>query len=1250
MKISFFTLIIIGGLLHYSSSAQNINKQESDPIAPVINSYGDTIKTGVSIPIRGRLIHPSSVEKPAVIRAGMPKKVETGLSLQASPENLTRTRVDKKSQIKILVGSSASTFVLRNSIGDSIPSGVALPVEGKQVLSRLPTPVPASTPRMKDHATADIRFLDVEQGMNSSYARSLIEDTQGRLWIGTYRGGVTQYDGREFRHFTLENGLSHNVVLALLKDRSGNIWMGTGGGGVCRYDGESFTQFTEREGLSDNTVLSIWEDKKGHLWFGTLSSGVTRYDGQTLTHFTEKEGLSSNAIWSISEDDQGNLWFSTWGGGVCQFDGKRFIHFTQRDGLSSDFVWCTYHDSKGDLWIGSDNGLNHYDGTYVTQFGVKDGLPNAKIRTLHESGDGSLWIGTEGGAVKYNGKAFTQLTEREGMSSNHIRTIYEDEEGNLWFATEGGGINYYRINSFSHLTEREGLSHNRIRAIVEDDQHNMWLGSDGYGISYFDGQSLLHYTEKEGLSKNTVWSMHQDRNGNLWIGTDLGGVNRFDGQTFIHYTVKEGLSGNIVRDILEDQRGNIWFATWGGGVCYFTPSGKTGLGSFTHFTESEGLANNIVRSIYEDNDGNIWCGTNGGGVSRLNYDTLSEKNDRIRWNTVTHFSTKEGLSDNHVTTIIGDTKDHLWIGTNGNGLNRLDPRARDGKGLFTQYTEHEGLSNNIIWSTLLDHHGNLWVGTEKGMNYLTFTHQLDDVGVPGINITMYGYADGLKAIDFNHNSSLIDHKNHAWWGTGKSLVTLNLDHQAPKTDLPTAKLTRLEIAGAHIDFGNLPSQFSERIDLDGVRTHDQLPLRLTLDYDLNHITFHFVAKGWSARDKIQYSYRLKALSEDWSVPIDNGKVEFRNLPFGSHTFEVRALGVSQSWGPIESYDFIIRAPWWWSRTAILFYALASLVLIFFVDRIQRQRVIKKEREKAREIQLAQAKEVEEAYHKLKATQAQLIHAEKMASLGELTAGIAHEIQNPLNFVNNFSDVSGELIDEAVQELDNDDPIEAKEILFDLKENLSKINHHGDRASSIVRGMLAHSRTSAGEKTATDINQLCDEYVRLAYHGMRAKDNIFKVAIETDLQKNLPKINVTSQDIGRVILNLVNNAFQACHAKAKVAPKEYQPLVKIETRRITQTNEQVSRKAREAHGMDHIQITISDNGPGISEEIKDKIFQPFFTTKPTGQGTGLGLSLSYDIVKAHGGELIVNNKIGQENGSQFIITLPIILEKALNPNG
>ncbi len=311
-----------------------------------------------------------------------------------------------------------------------------------------------------------------------------------------------------------------------------------------------------------------------------------------------------------------------------------------------------------------------------------------------------------------------------------------------------------------------------------------------------------------------------------------------------------------------------------------------------------------------------------------------------------------------------------------------------------------------------------------------------------------------------------------------------------------------------------------------------------------------------------------------------------------------------------------------SRQEAEMYKLRNIELANLYEEIKKQ---KEETE-------VQKKNAEEALIELKATQAQLIQSEKMASLGELTAGIAHEIQNPLNFVNNFSEINNELIEELKSQKSNPDSYlekndENDEILNDIFQNNEKISFHGKRADAIVKGMLQHSRISSGQKELTDINALTDEYLRLAYHGLRAKDKSFNATLKTDFDEGIGNINIVSQDIGRAILNLITNAFYAVNERQKREGVGYEPTVAISTVSI-----------QPPLGGRSVQVKVTDNGGGIPQKILDKIFQPFFTTKPTGQGTGLGLSLAYDIIKAHGGEIKVKTK--EEEGSEFIIRLPI----------
>ena len=1130
-----------------------------------------------------------------------------------------------------------------------------------------------------------------KEGLGKNDVRSILADRSDNLWFGTYGGGVSKYDGKSFTNYTEKQGLSNNIVYSILEDNIGNLWFGTGGGGVIKYDpdfigsvsasGKSFTHYTEKEGLISNVIYSILKDRSGNLWIGG-DRGVSKYDGKTFTNFTEKEGLSNRDIRTMLEDRNGSLWFGTYGGGVIKFDasgdaasndaGKRFTHYTEKDGLNNNYVLSILEDKSGNFWFS----------TYG------------------------------GGISKFDGKSFTHYTEKEGLSNNVVWSILEDKTGNLWFATGGGGVSKYRGINFTHYSENEGLINNAVWSMLEDKNGNLWLGTSS-GVSKYElsigriskqaggtagGKNFTHYTEKDGLSNNIVLSILEDRSGNLWFGTYGGGVSKYDGKRFTNYTEKEGLINNDIRSILEDKSDNLWFGTGSGGVCKF--DGK----NFTHYTDKEGLSNNNVRSMLEDKIGNLWFGTVGGGVSRFDPNAEGGKN-------FTHFTEKEGLNNNVVWTILQDKNGNLWFGTEGGGVSKYDGKS------FTYYTEKEGLSNNFVGSILEDKSGNIWLGTRFGLSKLeknksayTIPKELamkdkivedpsrwqlannQDNIIDELFFRTYTYEDGFSGFGINFGKTICEAKDGTIWiGANDRLTALRPGREIQDTIAPNMQLIGLALFNENIPWQNLESPsigdgrsppdsyrgYREEAKKDtsfvlgnGIRVHDfhfdgvsrwyGTPEHLSLAYNNNNLTFQFVGITLQAPKKVKYQYKLEGLDKNWSTITNRSEATYGNLGQGKYTFKVKAMNGEGYWSKELAYAFVIRPPWWLTWWAYGIYGLLLGVAVLLVHRYQKQRIVRIEQEKAQKKELELGKEIEKAYTNLKATQSQLIQSEKMASLGELTAGIAHEIQNPLNFINNFSDVSTELLNEMKAELLNGNADEAIVIAANIEQNLEKINLHGSRADAIVKGMLLHSRNTRGIKEPTDINALADEYLRLSYHGLRAKDNTFNAAMETDFDRTIGKINIIPQDIGRVLLNLINNAFYAVSERKKQNVEGYEPTVSVSTKKIGDSEAKLAIGSSEVElaakrmppGSPPYKVLISvrDNGNGIPQKVLDKIFQPFFTTKPTGQGTGLGLSLAYDIIKAHGGSInVISNynepgdiKVESEErvGTEFIVSLPI----------
>jgi len=910
-----------------------INMVSGDTIRPIINSLGDTVPTGVPIPTKGKLIQSDSVSIPRIIPVGRPTAAHTDLNaFKVEETNIVMvTSFNPK--------PPTDKTLLINSIGDTIETGVPIPVVGKRVAVDRPTPVPALTPRFRDNVINNMQYLDVDQGMNSSYVNALLEDSSGNLWIGN-SGGVTRYNGETFSHFGTSEGLRSNSVETIFEDKAGNVWFGTWDGGVTKYDGAYFTQFGEEEGLGNSYVLSILEDKKGNLWFGTNGGGVSKFDGNTFTHFTTNEGLSHNSVRSILEDRNGKLWFGTNGGGVCVFDGDIFTH---KQGLKGTSVTSMLQDDTGDIWIGTaKNGVSRYtmeskDGKELETFAhftKKEGLSHNNVMSMYQDNDGQLWFGTDGGGVtKFNGSYFIHYTVEEGLSHNSISSIWEGKNGVIWFGTFGGGLNIFHRYSFNHITTEQGLSTNVVLSILEDKEGNLWFGTYNGGIARYNGEGFTYFTVEQGFSDNMFAAMLEDKEGNLWFGTLGSGVYKYDGKIFTHFTEENGLSSNTVRAILQDKAGKIWFGTAGGGISMYDGA------RFTHFTERHGLSDDDILSILEDSIGNLWFGTYRGGVSKY----IPGSMDGTTPATFTNYSKKEGLSSNTIRSMAEDSQGNLWFGTGALGISAYKPKDDDSSSLMniTYITEKQGLVNNDVWSVVVDKQNTIWAATESGISQLILDHESNDKAtadrgyVPGFvnqeNITIYNFGkqEGLKGIDFYPNSVLIDKKNQIWWGSGKALEMLDLSTFKIDRTPPVVQLDWLEINGKFLDYRRIADSTRTKIGFDSVKRWQNYPLNLELDHDQNHLTFNFSAIDWQAPHELKYRFKLEGIDRGWNALSENSIADYRNLPPGRYTFILRAIGSAQIWSTPYEYSFVIHPPWWLAWYTLTLYTLLGALFFFF---------------------------------------------------------------------------------------------------------------------------------------------------------------------------------------------------------------------------------------------------------------------------------------------------------------------------------
>ena len=1102
-----------------------------------------------------------------------------------------------------------------------------------------------------------------------------------------------------FEHLGIEDGLSSNDVTSIVQDHEGYIWIGTSDG-LNKYDGYTFTKYKvdpfDSTSIAQNLVYTIWEDQQGFIWTGSFE-GLCRFDRNTgkFTRYKPdpKAKFSDPNIDAINEDADGMMWLGSASGGLCRFDPRtgKFLpeNFAReiRNSLTGETklhgqINCIYKDRSGALWVGNNEGLHQVNPgakkagqpstvsftNYVHEPLNPNSLGCDTVASVIEDHQGILWIATSNGLNSFNRETHTfkrYLHDPKNIysiSSNNIGSFWgglalaEDNNGNLWIPTNNGlnELNKERTKFtvyFHNPADNYSLSSNNGGYVLIDQAGVLWVGINGINKANLNENpfNLIRHnpTDNNSLSNNEVTAILEDSSGIAWIGTYGGGLNRWDRRTnqFTRYrhdpTNSKSLSYDIVNAILKDRHGQLWICD---GDVLSLLNKKTG--GFTHYNSNErNYQDEDSRSIYsitEDGEGLLWLGT-GNGIKRFD-----EKTGKF-----THYyhvpGDTTGISDYTAKTIFADSRDNIWIGFGSVATDRLDKRT----GRFTHFKynplDSTGISSNIVNDFYGDSKGNIWIGTFSG-GLCYFDYQKNQ----------FSTLTDKEGLPDNSVYSILEDNNHQLWlGTGNGLSRFDpITKKFTNYDVTDGLQSNIFYAGnrqrpAHckgkdgiLYFGGAggfnffdPSQIKTNTILAPVvitqfKLFDKLVKganelkEIVLNHNQNYFSFEFSSLSYYNPAKNQYAYKLVGVDKDWVYSGSRRYAAYTNIAPGTYTFTVKGTGNDMVWNEKGiSIKIVIQPPWWRTWWAYLIYGLLFLAVIFMIDRYQKKTLLAKERTKAREKELAQAKEIEKAYHELKTTQSQLIQSEKMASLGELTAGIAHEIQNPLNFVNNFSDVNTELLTELNEEIEKGNYDDAKAIAKNVIENEQKINHHGKRADSIVKGMLQHSRTSTGIKEPSDINKLADEYLRLTYQGLRAKEKNFNATLNTDFDASIGTVNIVPQDIGRVLLNLYNNAFYVVQQKQKeLGSKEvsllYEPTVSVSTKKMGDT----------------IFIYVKDNGPGIPQKVLDKIFQPFFTTKPTGQGTGLGLSLSYDIIKAHGGEIKVETK--EEEGVEFIIQLPL----------
>ncbi len=1068
----------------------------------------------------------------------------------------------------------------------------------------------------------------IESGLSNVTVYSIIQDNAGFLWFGT-GNGLNRFDGYEFKTFGYDpedsTSLSNNSAGNIYKGKDGSIWVGTWGGGLNRFDPVTETAQRFLNDPMDSTTISgtrvqcIFEDSKHRIWAGTYISGLNLLNRKTgrFTHFTHEEGnpksLANNRIWAITEDSHGYLWIATSRGLDC-FDpesGEVIKHYDRSTGLTNSIVRTLYMAANDVLWVGTQNGLSRIDIThnrirsYLYEDISETQSNRGRINAMLMDRKGLLWLATGYGLVYFNPHSgnYQRFTHDEkkpkSLSDDEVRSVFEDRNGVLWFGTRGRGIEKYNPTHkpFRYLNLTMGPSSesktNSVLGIAVS-RGFLFAGTlDGFvKVNLQTGKQKRFYASVKGQfqDKGMIRTVHickHDPN-KIWIGKN-GGISVYNihNDSFKNYELPyHSPAGMVYKRILsvypESDR-FLWFGDYNAGLNKLNlQTGKIVKQYIHDKNDPQSISFNEIWFILPDSSGNMWIGT---GVGLNYFDVQKEMFKK-------YFFSDKTKHSNAVYCAIRDKSGLFWLGTDY-GLIRFNPET----GFYKVYSKKEGLQDEQINSILADNEGNLWLGTGNGLTKFNPVNE---------QATNFGVSDGLSNPFFLSGSAFKAEDGELFFGGSRGI-----DHFYPEkikinTTAPPIVLTKFNLLNKTVRSSHTP--------------HLTKAINYTREIVLQHqdylFSFEFAALDYASPMKNKYAYKLDGIDNDWVYTDAHNRVAtYTNLPGGSYTFHVKGSNADGVWNETGlSLKVRIIPPFWQTWTFRIGVFLFSLFLLTIIFRFRTASIKKR----SKELEAINTKLTEEIRERKRAEQEkdrlqeQLSQAQKMEALGTLAGGMAHDFNNLLTVISGHSEIA--LLDQKLPEKH--------------KKHFQAVLESSKRAENLTRQLLALGRKQMIQPQVLNLNETIGKIHKIL-RRLIPED----IHIEQYLSDSLPLIEADPGQIEQILLNMIINARDAIEA-SKTLHNE---------RRIILATTLSKASDLEAFGFvpkantKYVKISISDTGKGMSAEVQEHIFEPFYTTKELNRGTGLGLATVYGIVSQNNGFIHLDS--APEKGSIFHIFWP-----------